>query len=217
MPILVAEVMSTPALTVKTTTPRSAIVETLARNHIGAVPVVDGSGRVVGVISESDLMPSTPAEQLAQGARLVAGGDLAPVQGESAAESLMRAPVITVEPRDTIAEASRRMRTGRVHHLPVVDGAGLAVGMLSRGDLLKVFTWSDAAIQQAVVQGLLVGHLWADPSNVQVTVHHGIVSLRGKLPRRSDVMRFERLLPTVDGVVGVEGRLAYRFDDMGAA
>lgn len=87
-----------------------------------------------------------------------------------------------VGPRDTIAEASRRMRDGQVHHLPVVDEEGRAVGMLSRGDLLKVFTRSDEAIQQAVVQGPLVGHLWADPADVSITAHHGIVSLSGKLP-----------------------------------
>ena len=86
--------------------------------------------------------------------------------------------------------------------------------MLSRGDLLKVFTRSDEAIREAVVQGLLVAHLWMDPSQFVVTVRHGIVSLQGKLPRRSDVVRFQRLLPTIDGVVGVEGELDYRWDDM---
>lgn len=215
MPTLVAEVMSTPARTVRLATPRSEIVAMLAHHHIGAVPVVDGSDRVVGVVSEGDLMPSTPAERVAQGARLVTERRSATAPSELAAEVIMRAPVITVGTRDAIAEASRRMREGQVHHLPVVDGEGRAVGMLSRGDLLKVFTRSDEAIRHAVVQGLLVGHLWADPSDLEVTVHHGIVSLRGKLPRRSDVMRFERLLPTVDGVVGVEGALGQRFDDMG--
>lgn len=214
MPILVAEVMSAPARTVSLTTARGAIVEMLAHHHIGAVPVVDGAGRVVGLVSESDLMPSTPAERVAQGAILARRHAPAPVLTEPRADVIMRSPAITIAAGDTLAEASRLMRERQVHHLPVVDGEGRAIGMLSRGDLLKVFTRSDEAVRQAVVQGLLVGRLWADPSGVEVTVRHGIVSLHGKLPRRSDVMRFERLLPTVDGVVGVEGALGYRFDDM---
>ena len=137
-----------------------------------------------------------------------------PDQGESRADAIMHAPAVTIEARDTLAEASRRMREAQVHHLPVVDAEDRAVGMLSRGDLLKVFTRSDEAIREAVVQGLLVAHLWMDPSQFVVTVRHGIVSLQGKLPRRSDVVRFQRLLPTIDGVVGVEGELDYRWDDM---
>ena len=202
MPTLVDEVMSSPARTVQLTAPRSAIVKVLAGNRIGAVPVVDGSDHVVGVVSESDLMPTTPAGQ---------------VVDEPGAGAIMRAPAITVQVGETLFAAGRRMRERQVHHLPVVDCEGRAVGMLSRGDLLKVFTQSDDAIRQAVVQGLLVGHLWVNPSDVAITVRHGIVSLRGKLPRRSDVMRFERLLPTVDGVVGVKGRLDYRFNDLHGA
>lgn len=214
MATLVAEVMSTPPRTVGGTASRSEIVDVLMRNHIGAVPVVDASGRVVGLVSESDLMPDTHAEQVAKGTRLIARGGPSPSHDGSVSELRVRRPVVTVGPRDTIAEASRRMRQAQVHHLPVVDEEGRAVGMLSRGDLLKVFTRSDAEIQQAVVHGLLVGHLWTDPADVTVTVRRGVVSLRGKLPRLSDVVRFERLLPTVDGVVGVEGTLTYRFDDM---
>lgn len=217
MPTLVAEVMSEPARTVSLTTPRSAVVEMLAGHHIGAVPVVDGAGRVVGLISESDLMPSPPAEQAARGAVLAGGHGPFPAQAEPRADVIMRSPAITIEAGDTLAAASRLMRDRRVHHLPVVDGEGRAIGMLSRGDLLKVYTRSDEAIQQAVVQGLLVGRLWTEPGDVAVTVRHGIVSLQGKLTRRSDVMRFERLLPSIDGVVGVEGSLGYRFDDMSDA
>jgi CBS domain-containing protein len=159
---------------------------------------VDGTGRVVGVVSETDLMPDGAA----------------PRGGEPEAAAIMRAPAITVDRQDTLAEAARRMRQARVHHLPVVDVEGRAVGMLSRGDLLKVFTRGDDSIRQAIVDGLLVGHLWADPSDVQVTVRNGVVSLGGRLHRRSDALRFQRLLPSVDGVVGVEGEVGYRFDDV---
>jgi CBS domain-containing protein len=214
MPTLVDEVMSTPARTVRLTEGRRAIVETLAQNHIGAVPVVDEADRVVGIVSESDLMPRTPTEQMARGAGLAGGHRWGPDRGEPEARAIMRAPAVTIQARDTLAEASRRMRRAEVHHLPVVDAGERAVGMLSRGDLLKVFTRSDEEIREAVVQGLLVAHLWMDPSQFVVTVRNGIVSLQGKLPRRSDVMRFQRLLPTIDGVVGVEGTLDYRWDDM---
>jgi predicted transcriptional regulator len=178
------------------------------------VPVVDESDRVVGIISESDLMPRTPAEQLARGADLAGGQGWGPDQGELDADAIMHAPAVTIQARDTLAEASRRMREAQVHHLPVVDAGERAVGMLSRGDLLKVFTRSDEEIRDAIVQGLLVGHLWMDPSQFVVTVRDGIVSLQGKLPRRSDVTRINRLLATIDGVVGVEGTLDYRWDDM---
>ena len=116
MPTLVAEVMSTPARTVPPTAGRRAIVEMLAQNHIGAVPVVDESNRVVGIVSESDLMPSTPAEQMAQGAGLAGGHGWGPDQGESRADAIMHAPAVTIEagtrsPKPAGACARRRFTT----------------------------------------------------------------------------------------------------------
>jgi CBS domain-containing protein len=215
MKTTVAEVMSSPAVVVQVGAPFKEVVETLQRHGIGVVPVVDVQGLVVGVVSESDLMLREEGRELEGRRHLFSrrtGGTGAKVAGDIAAE-VMSSPAITIRPQERIDRAAHVLHERHVHHLAVVDEEGHPRGVVSRGDLLKVFLRSDDQIREAVIHDLLERTLWLDPTDVTVEVEAGIVHVAGKLSRKTDVQLVERLVPTVDGVVDVKAELTYRFDD----
>ncbi len=107
--------------------PSAALEEALAllaAERIRHVPVVDG-GRVVGVVSDRDLLAAT-------------GGADAGARGRTLAD-VMHSPVATAAPEDTLVTASVEMSVRKLGCLPVVDADGRLVGMLTETDLLRTF------------------------------------------------------------------------------
>jgi CBS domain-containing protein len=208
----VAELMSSPVHTTSGDAGFRRIAETLQRHRIGALPVVDGAGHVIGVVSEADLLLKEEGEELRHGfpirrlrrARAKAAG--------TDASSLMTAPAVTVRPETGAGEAARVMRENGIKHLVVIDGEDRPIGMVSRQDLLKVFLRGDDEIVRAV-KDLVIATLVLDAPGLEVRASEGVVHLAGTLDRRSDVEILERLVASLDGVVGVESRLRYRWDD----
>jgi CBS domain-containing protein len=98
------------------------VVKRLSDKRIGAVLVRDEAGRLLGILSERDIVHS-----------LAANG---PRTLEMAASELMTRAVKTAAPSHTVAHAMSMMTAGRFRHLPVVDGDQL-VGMISIGDVVK--------------------------------------------------------------------------------
>jgi CBS domain-containing protein len=151
-----------------------------------------------------------------EGGRLFQGRrqreDRAKAAGDTAAE-LMTSPAVTIGPDATIAEAAKLLHRQRVKRLPVVDPAGPLLGIVSRADLLKVFLRSDADISREIRQEVLVRAMWMDPGTVTVDVRDGVVSLTGRLERRSLVPIVLSLVRGLDGVVGVVDRLTFDLDD----
>lgn len=215
MKTTVAEVMSSPAIVVQARAPFKEVVETLQRHRIGVVPVVDVEGLVVGVVSESDLMLREERREPEERRHLFARRTTnmgTKARGDIAAE-VMSSPAITIRPEERIDRAAHVLHERDVHHLAVVDEEGHPRGVVSRGDLLKVFLRSDDQIREAVIRDLLERTLWLDLADMTVEVEAGIVHVTGQLPRKTDVQLVERLVPTVDGVVDVKPELTYRFDD----
>jgi CBS domain-containing protein len=91
--------------------------------------------------------------------------------------------------------------------LPVVDADGRLVGIVSRSDVLSVYLRSDTEILHEVRDDILRDRLWIDPGSVQVTVHNGIVTLDGRLDRKSSVSIADRVIRRVAGVISVENHL----------
>jgi CBS domain-containing protein len=192
------------------------MVELMGRHRISALPVVNAQGRVVGVVSEADLLVKEEREDLPpphffdtparrQFRRKALG---------ERAQDVMNSPAITATPDMTVVEAAGIMHRRRIKRLPVVDPLGRLVGILSRADVLKVFMRTDEAIRREVVDEVIVRSLWMDPQPIAVTVSEGVVELRGEVDRHSDVETLETLVAGVAGVVGVRlDQLAYRFDD----
>ncbi|MER6283141.1 CBS domain-containing protein [Streptomyces sviceus] len=197
-------------------TPFKEVARLLGEHHISGLPVVDEDDRVLGVISETDLMlrqarsPAAPSAlgRLRRGVRSTAAKSRA-----RTAEGLMTAPAVTVRADATLPEAARLMAHRRVERLPVVDEEDRLVGIVTRRDLLEVFLRADDDIRRAVEQEVLLNTLWLAPQNITVLVRDGVVTLAGELERRSEKSIALRTTGRVDGVVGVVDRLSYRIDD----
>ncbi|MEU0184959.1 CBS domain-containing protein [Streptomyces sp. NPDC006207] len=209
--------MTADVVSVREGTPFKDVVALLARHRISGLPVVDDDDKVLGVVSESDLMLRQTARQEGWRRRLQALSPSArrnAVRGRArTAGQLMSTPAITVRAGESIAVAARTMADHRVNRLPVVDDEDRLVGIVTRGDLLQVFLRPDPEIRTEVVDEVVVRALWLAPRAIGVSVHLGVVTLEGRLERRSEVPLAEAMTRHVDGVVAVVNRLTYRIDD----
>jgi len=133
--------------------------------------------------------------------------------GGSTALELASRPAVVVTNEATVVEAVRLAARHQVKRLPVVGAGGELVGIVSRGDLLKVFLRSDEEIQAEIATEIVGDHLWVEPETLAIEVTGGVVTLGGELEQRTDVATLVRLAQAVDGVVGVDSRLTWRFDD----
>jgi len=196
------------------------IVEALVRNHVSAVPVLDETRRVIGVVSESDLLARVSGGRLARprGHRLAGHAETRSKLHAATARELMTAPAVTTTPGTRIADAARIAADGRVRRLPVVDGAGVLVGIVTRADLLRPFLRPDAEIRADVTDNVVVGAMILSPYGVDVEVDEGVVRLSGQLERK---LMTSALVESVRGVAGVvdvdDTGLGYRFEDSATA
>ena len=215
---LVRDMMTTEVVTVEPSTPFKEIVARLAGRRVSAVPVVDADGRVLGVVSEADLLLKEEYLDAEQEVPLV-WTRRRRIEREKAsgmcARELMSAPPVTVPPTATVAEAARRMHAAGIKRLPVVDEEGRLLGIVSRADLLKVFARPDDAIRREIVDEVILRDFMMDPSRFFVRVEDGVVVLEGAVERRTLVPFVLRAVQGVEGVVRVENRLTYDVDDRG--
>ncbi|MEV0412888.1 CBS domain-containing protein [Streptomyces sp. NPDC050448] len=188
----VDDVMTHAVISVDTGTQFKDIVESMRQWRISALPVLSADGRVAGVVSEADLL--LKAQGMDESRAVTAG-------------QLMTVPAVTVTKDATIAGAARLMARGHLKRLPVVGDDGRLVGVVSRGDLLKIYLRPDGDIG-AELRELLMAHLIpAGSSVVHVHVANGIVHLRGTVPDPALQEMVVRVARTVPGVVDVTAQL----------
>ncbi|MFI6330034.1 CBS domain-containing protein [Micromonospora chersina] len=212
----VRDVMTIDVATVREGTAYREIVDVLTGRHVTAAPVVDGAGRVLGVVSEADLMYKVEWQGQPQPRRILPDRHRREARakaGATLAADLMTAPPVTVTPDASLVEAARTMDVRGVKRLPVVDDLGRLVGVVTRGDLLKVHLRPDADIRRDVCDEVLRRTLGVPDGVVDVTVHGGVVTLTGQLDRWSTVRLALRLARQVSGVVEVVDALGYAIDD----
>jgi CBS domain-containing protein len=200
MPTRVQDVMTIEVVVAHPATPVKQVADLLAGHGLNALPVTDGRGRVLGVVSETDLLGDSQRP---------AGGPAAATAGE-----VMTSPAVTVSPHATLTEAARRMQAGGVKRLPVVAGSGRLVGIVSRADLLRPLVRPDEQIGRDVEE-MLERKLLVDPAVVEVEVRDGIVTLTGQIERRSLIPILVGLADAIEGVVRVEDWLTFDYDDTG--
>jgi CBS-domain-containing membrane protein len=209
----VASLMTTDVVTVGPDTVYKEVVERLHDRRVSAVPVVDAERRVIGVVSEADLLLKEEKPDNRPGATLLRPhGDAARAQALNAA-ALMTSPAVTVGPEATLTEAARLMHRRRVKRLPVVDADGRLIGIVSRADLIRVYLRSDEEIAMEIRDEVLLGDLAIDPAVVTVTVQEGVVRLEGQVETKSLAPITVRLVGAVQGVIAVENRLRWKLDD----
>ena len=203
----VRDVMSPDVVTVGKTTSYKQVARLMTEHKVNALPVVIKNDHVVGVVSETDVLRKEERRfrRLASGLSGRARRERAKAGARTAAE-LMTSPVITTHPDASLASAARLMSDHHIRRLPVLDASGALLGVVSRGDLLRVFLRPDAEIGTEVHE-VLTSVLLEDPHSVTVQVRDGVVTLRGSLRAPELISAAVRLASDVDGVVAVADEL----------
>ncbi len=148
----VADVMSRDPIVVKPETPLNEAVQILAQRRISGLPVVNDAGKLVGIISETDLMwqetgVTPPAYIMFLDSVIYLQNpatyerDLHKALGQTVGE-VMSKNSITVSPDKTVREAAKLMQDHNVHRLPVLDSEGQVIGILTRGDVIRAMAAS---------------------------------------------------------------------------
>ncbi|MFI2235956.1 CBS domain-containing protein [Streptomyces chrestomyceticus] len=211
----VAEVMTWEVVQARPDTPAKELARLLDVHRISGLPVVDGDGKVMGVVSRTDL-PASPGDQPGSPAgRLPRPAPRRPAGTGATAGEVMTTPAVTVHPEHRVADAARLMQRRHVDRLPVVDEEDRLIGITTRRDLLRVFLRPDEQIVVEVAGEVLGRTLGVPPDAVRVSVRDGLVTLRGTLPHEDDIPAAIGLTWRVDGVVGVVSRLVPRAGDDG--
>lgn len=214
------DVMTTDVLTVAPDTNVRTIAQSLLDRGISAVPVVDQQGRVMGIVSEGDLMRRTEAgteRHRSWWLGLLASPadkarDFAKSHGLTA-KDVMTQPVVTVTEDASLAEIATLLERHRIKRVPVVrDGA--IVGIVSRANLLyglvakeaaPVTTPDDATIRQRVIDR--VKEAGIDEGYINVVVAGGVVHLWGLLDSQVEKEAVRIAAETTPGVRAVENNL----------
>ena len=212
----VADVMRREVVTVVPGTGFQQIADVLVKHGVSAVPVVETDGRVLGVVSEADLLgkleysdrvPHHPlAARRLRGGRRVASGNTA--------ADLMSAPAVMIHADATVSRAARLMDAARVKRLPVVDVNGVLIGIVARRDLVRLYARPDDVIQAAVAEDL--AGLGVDVDGITIAVLRGVVTVSGIVDRRSSAAIVIGLTSAIPGVVDVVDELTFAIDDDGS-
>jgi CBS-domain-containing membrane protein len=185
----------------------------LRQYRVSAFPVIDENRRVIGVVSEADLLAKEALAGDHAGIPAAITGILHHKEYKKAegvtAGDLMTHPAVTVRPEDTIEHAARLMYTLQVKRLPVVDAGGYLVGIVSRTDLLTVFDRTDEQIHAEIVNDIILRDFLVDPAMFTVAVADGVVTVKGA-PETADLgHRLVTRIRHVQGVVAVRDELSY--------
>lgn len=202
----VADLMTDEVVSAAPGTVFKDVAKLLAQYDVSGVPVLDDEDRVVGVVSQTDLLAyamsgSHSAEQKGTAA------------GPPSAGQVMSAPAVTVHAEETAADAARLMTRRSIERLPVVDVEDRLVGIVTRRDLLRMFLRPDSEIRRRVSDEVLTEVLGVPAGDVDVHVVDGIVTLDGQVERRSQLPALLALAERLDGVVAVASRVTARTDD----
>lgn len=192
--MLVRELMSSSAVTVSPSLRLKAALQLLAEHDITSLPVVSPSGRILGVVSEADLIRDLVApDRRAQ----VIPTDKEPLRG-SVVEDVMTAHAVTVTPNTDLETAVDLMTSTSVKSLPVVDERGVVRGVLSRRDVVQVYARADHALERDVQAMLASGGL----DDWLCEVEDGVVEVTGSAdPRTTNLAR--ALAGAVPGIIAV--------------
>ncbi len=206
----VGEVMTRRVVALREDADYKDIVTALRRYRVSACPVIDEGGRVIGLVSEADLLykqtdPAMPTGLHRLNWRL---HEQTKATAVTAAE-LMTAPAVVIVPSAPVATAAKIMQEQLLKRLPVVDSDGCLIGIVTRSDVLSVFERSDADIWDEVIKVLVDEECALDPGSFDITVRSGVVTLGGLIDQRETALKLLGRVRNTEGVVGVRDRLSY--------
>jgi CBS domain-containing protein len=181
--------MTKDPVTIGTATSFKACANIMRIHELSAIPVVDRASRIVGIVSEADLLAS----------------EARPVRGKAKAmkaAELMTADLVTTTAGSPLATAASLMFQHHVKVLPVVDPQQHLVGVVNRAQVLKVFLRSDESIRKEVVTSLGDAPSLAFAES-QIEVKDGVVHAYGVADADSAAEPITRRVMAIPGVVGV--------------
>jgi len=201
----VKDVMTTEVVAVRRGATFKDMAAALRRYRVSALPVIDDEEKVIGVVSEADMLAKEALTDPGLIDGLVHHKEVHKAAGLTAGD-LMTHPAVTVRPDDSVEHAARLMYNLRIKRLPVVDAGGGLVGVISRTDLLAVYDRPDEQIREEIEALILHEFL---PSQFAVTVQDGVVTLQGSPETAALGHHIVRKVRHVQGVVAVRDRLSY--------
>jgi CBS domain-containing protein len=213
----VEELMTKDAIGVAPDTPLKEVGALLAEHRISGLPVVDPDGRVLGVVSEADILVKEQGPESRHGGLfgwLLEGGraDQDKLAARTAGEA-MTAPALTIPARKRVSDAARLMTEHGVKRLPVVDVEGKLVGIVTRSDLVRAFARPDDEIAREIREEVAERMLWIEAPELEIAVDRGEVTLSGVLERQSDAELLPHFTARVPGVISVRSELTWRWND----
>jgi len=193
--MLIKEVMSKSVITVRESTTVKQALAILDKEAITAVPVVGSHRRIVGIVSEADLIRDAVQHDVRRHVSH-ALEDLTVLPPHEVGEVMSRHP-ITVHPEADLVDAVELMTSTGVKSLPVVDDRDEVVGMISRRDIVRVLARPDTVLE-AEADDLFrhLGFEW------EVEVRDGVATVSGP-PAHSAAAVASTVAGAVPGIVGV--------------
>jgi CBS domain-containing protein len=208
----VKDILTADVVAVRADAPYRNMAAMFRLHRVSGFPVVDDAGKVVGVVSETDLLPAGalgPAAGGHPGRPAWRPHRKQPQAGGPTAGDLMTRPAVTIGPDELARRAARLMYSRKLRRLPVVDRDGRLVGILSLADVLSVFTRPDEEIRREIVQDVIADGFFLDPAPFAVTVEGGIVTLAGPVGSGILGANIADQVEHLEGVVAVRDRFTY--------
>jgi CBS-domain-containing membrane protein len=208
----VRDVMTTNVVAVRKSVSYKEIADRLREFRVSGLPVLDDDGKVAGVVSAVDLLAKEARPELADERHgrlftLLHRRELGKARAVTAGK-LMTAPPVTVGPDEPVSYAAQLMYVHRVKRLPVVGADGRLAGIISRSDVLAVFSRPDEEIRQEIIRDVILDGFFMDPASFTVTVKDGIVTLEGGPETAVVGQGIIEQIRHLQGVVAVRPRLA---------
>ena len=218
-----SDIMVSDVITVKSSGTVQEVAELLLRNRISALPVVDDTGTLVGMVSEGDLIHRGDAgtgHERPWWLRLLMGRDVLAAEfvkeNSRTVADVMTRGVISAEPDTPVTEVATLLERHRIKRVPIVHN-GKIVGIVSRANLIQALAAArndvlppqridDAALREKIFSRLK-SEPWAKPSLVNVTVSDGTVDLWGVVESPAEKQALRVAVQVTPGVKAVNDNL----------
>jgi CBS domain-containing protein len=204
------DAMTANVVSVSPEAPLKQVAELMVEHHVSGVPVVDDERRVLGVVSEADIVRSETAGTGRAGvlarARALAGHH-GHVSTPRTAGEAMTAPAVTIRSDRTVMEAAHAIADRGVNRLPVVDEDERLVGIVTRADVVRAFVRPDDEIARELREAVVERLVGPDGGSVEVAVTDGEVLLTGEVTSSTTARLVEYLASRAPGVVALRSEL----------
>ncbi len=221
-----SDIMVTDVITVKPDSKVQDVAEILLTNRISAVPVVDDAGKILGIVSEGDLLRRGEAgteHERAWWLRLLMGREILAAEYvkeySRKVSDVMTRGIFSAQPDTSVADIATLLERHRIKRVPIVKD-GKIVGIVSRANLIQALAAqrkkavppqdvSDTALREALMSRLK-SEPWVRPTFVNVTVTDGNVDLWGIVDSTAEKQALRVAVEVTPGVKAVNDNVIVR-------